>query len=441
MISLSVSSTHIDRICVLHTHSARGKPLDSTIARYVMSNSSQFFRCSVYSSSLGTSKKLGASHKNDEVRANYFQVVDEAFRVENACPHVALPQKPVLLFGMNGDDLKSYLTSLQKEGRDKIGRAIRKDAHLLMAGVASFPKSGFLNDRANFDKWCELTIQFCKAKYGSNLKSIVLHLDEEHPHLHFFCAPNFLANNRIEHIRVIHDGIRASDESMSDSAKVKKHRYDEAMRALQDDYYDAVAKRVGMSRIGPRTLGLTRKAWLNKQEEAKRVAQALAVTEAAASIEQAIAEKNTEIARKASDLVVREDLAKRRETIIDTKLNELKQLFQRWKMSLNDKTQNLIADLESQISKLRHQYAISESKNTILEDAVEQWAEKYRELEQHIKNVKIVDVLKRLEIFKAQAVKDKATFLKILGFVQVKEFEKIEHEVLKSLNKTHDKDL
>lgn len=406
-----------------------------------MSNSSQFFRCNVYSSSLGTSKKLGASHKNDEVRATYLQVIDEAFRVENACPHVALPQKPALLFGMTGDELKSYLTALQKEGRDKIGRAIRKDAHLLMAGVASFPKAGFLNDRANFDKWCELTIQFCKLKYGSNLKSIVMHLDEEHPHIHFFCAPNFLANNRIEHMRVIHDGIRASDEAMSDSAKVKKHRYDDAMRALQDDYYDAVAKRVGMSRIGPRTLGLTRKAWLNKQEEAKRVAQALAVTEAAASIEQAIVEKNTEIARKTSELVVREDLAVRRETIIDTKLNELKQLFQRWKMSLNDKTQNLIADLEGQLSKLRHQLAIKDSANAILEDTIQLWEEKYRALEQHIKNADIVDVLKRLEIFKAQALKDKAAFVKILGYVHVKEFDRIEHEVLKSLNKVYEKDL
>ncbi|EIO3963350.1 hypothetical protein LQK43_000998 [Vibrio parahaemolyticus] len=72
----------------------------------------------------------------------------------------------------------------------------------------------------------------------------------------------------------IHDGIRARNECSGAYSK-KSHAYKSAMRKFQDEYYDKVAKHLGLSRLGPRVQRLTRKQWKAQQKQAQTLSQQL----------------------------------------------------------------------------------------------------------------------------------------------------------------------
>ena len=83
--------------------------------------------------------------------------------------------------------------------RDPIGRKMRADAPVLVAGVASFPRVeaekrpralcpvGVINNRLS------------PGKYGDNLRAVVMHNDEEQPHLHFFVCSDTEVNAKALH--------------------------------------------------------------------------------------------------------------------------------------------------------------------------------------------------------------------------------------------------
>ena len=68
--------------------------------------------------------------------------------------------------------------------RDPIGRKMRADAPVFSSGVASFRGLRQKRPRA----LCPVgVINYClsQGKYGDNLRAVVMHNDEEQPHLHF----------------------------------------------------------------------------------------------------------------------------------------------------------------------------------------------------------------------------------------------------------------
>ena len=126
--------------------------------------------------------------------------------------------------------------------RDPIGRKMRADAPVLVAGVASFPRLRQKRPRA----LCPVgVINYClsQGKYGDNLRAVVMHNDEEQPHLHFSYAPipKLMPRHYITDTR--------------------QKNFIAASKAFQDDYHAQVAIHCGMARLGPKKQRLTRAEW------------------------------------------------------------------------------------------------------------------------------------------------------------------------------------
>ena len=157
------------------------------------------------------------------------------------------------------------LKSLQQSGdqaTDKQGRKLRKDGHCLLAGVISLPN----DQKENWDSFKKRSIKWLQQQYGERLKTVVEHLDEKHPHLHFYCVAK--PGERFE---VLHQGQQAAQKA-KEAGKVKGEQnkaYIEAMRAFQDVFSKAVAQIYGLARLGPGRRRLTRDQWKAEQKQAE----------------------------------------------------------------------------------------------------------------------------------------------------------------------------
>lgn len=77
-----------------------------------------------------------------------------------------------------------------------------------------------------------------KRKYGDRLKSVIVHDDEAHPHLHFSVVPR-VVNDSDD----IHEGIKAKNQAKKEGQKAGAQNiaYIEAMRNFQDNFSEKVA--------------------------------------------------------------------------------------------------------------------------------------------------------------------------------------------------------
>ena len=189
-------------------------------------------------------------------------VVNEAMRVDGYCPHVYRPQLPKVLYGIDPRKVPSIALERSSKARDRLGRRIRKDAPLMLSGVISVESES----NVNFKDFLKYSLRFLRRKYGNNLMSVVPHLDEAHPHLHYFVVPSL--DDGVFNISEVHDGIRARNECCGGYSK-KARAYKSAMREFQDSFYDAVGSKLGLSRLGPRVQRLTRKEWKSQQKQAQ----------------------------------------------------------------------------------------------------------------------------------------------------------------------------
>ncbi|MDX2371034.1 MAG: plasmid recombination protein [Colwellia sp.] len=201
-------------------------------------------------------------------------LVREAERHPNACLHIEKPQKPTLLYGNWPSEAANALLKMAEQAKDSKARRLRKDAQILLAGVASYPiPSNQVDiDCPKLKIWLHLNLNFLKAEYGNALKSVIIHLEESHPHIHFYCHPELNDENRLN-IRDIHGGMKLRD-SVPDkgvgSGKLRSRLYKQAMRDQQDRYHQVVGLECGLARIGPKTRKLSRKEWMYEQQNAKR---------------------------------------------------------------------------------------------------------------------------------------------------------------------------
>ncbi|WP_274007511.1 plasmid recombination protein [Vibrio parahaemolyticus] len=200
-------------------------------------------------------------------KPSMLSIVSEAARVEGYCPHVQSPERPILLFGIDPTKLTKIASDRVKQAKDKSGRKVRKDAPVLLAGVASLPYESTHHLKGFIDS----TLNFLRKRYGDNLMSVLLHLDESpHPHLHFFVLPT-VADGRIN-ISQVHCGVRARNDCTGSYSK-KAAAYKKAMRRFQDDYYTEVSSKLGLTRIGPKVQRLTRKEWQAQKTQAVHISK------------------------------------------------------------------------------------------------------------------------------------------------------------------------
>lgn len=215
----------------------------------------QFIRAEVYGRRASTNPKSASKYNIDDI-------IGEALRDEGHCPQVKIPETPRFVLG-NEASTRAILERIKENAanhRDPIGRKMREDAPVLLAGVASFPRHVEQSDPDLYKKWESLTVEYLKNKYGDNLRSVVMHNDEEKPHLHFYVYSDTEVN-----AKMLHDGYK--------NAK-KKGGFNAGAKAFQDDYFEKVAVRCGLARTGPKRRRLSRAEWHAEEELRMSIAKA-----------------------------------------------------------------------------------------------------------------------------------------------------------------------
>ena len=118
-------------------------------------------------------------------------------------------------------------------------------------------------------------MDWLKEKYGDNLRCVVEHQDESHPHIHFYCV-----SKKGQSFDDLHEGKRAQKELKKKNPKATKQEqniaFAEAMRATQDDFSNRVGQRFGLARLGPGRRRLTRAQWQAEQAQAEALKNTLA---------------------------------------------------------------------------------------------------------------------------------------------------------------------
>lgn len=229
------------------------------------------------------------SRKPNKEGVNTQFVFDEASRREpSACRHVQNPQDPGLVYGMDISDLEKLhndmcdaATTTNANGQT---RKIRKDQHTLATVVLSYPEDPEPGT-ASYQEWEKRSVNWLKEKYGDDLKTVIRHTDEAHPHIHAYILP--------DHARAkdVHPGYSAKtavmDEAMAGGMSKKaankesNSAYREAMREWQDSYYEAVGRPCGLTRIGPGKRRLTRSEYTKEKAQEKRNREAVLLQESA----------------------------------------------------------------------------------------------------------------------------------------------------------------
>jgi hypothetical protein len=240
-------------------------------------------------------RTASSQRKKDGHASTVRSVCAEANREEDACPHVDSPLAPELLHGAPLVDVEARAMEWGEQARDAMGRKLRKDAPVLLAGVFSAPDS--LEDWEGFKA---KAVDHLRSKYGSRLLSVLEHKDEAHRHCHFYAVP--LNGERFE---ILHEGKRASLEAKADGqVKGEQNRaYKAAMRGLQDRFFEEVSAPFGLLRLGPGRRRLTRAAYKAEQDQGAALAKTKVWAEeekraAVALADQAKAEADAALARR-----------------------------------------------------------------------------------------------------------------------------------------------
>ena len=193
------------------------------------------------------------------------EIAAEAERKPGSCPHVDKPRQPGLLYGCSPSEAVRRAEEWGAQAKDAQGRKLRSDGLCMLAGVVTLPNT----QKDDWLRFREAVVHELRQQYGERLLSVVEHLDEEHPHLHFYAVP--LDGERFE---VLHPGRMAAMKKAQEGAvKGDQNRaFKSAMSKYQDDFSNAVAARFGLARLGPGRRRLTRAQWQAEQAQAKSLA-------------------------------------------------------------------------------------------------------------------------------------------------------------------------
>jgi Plasmid recombination enzyme len=182
-----------------------------------------------------------------------WKIANEAERIQGFCPHVSNPLPPTLLHGQSPTacarlsehwaKLKCTPYTEPRTGKKKL-RKYRKDQPCALAGVISAPPKFFSPQR--WQEFVASAVGWLKRKYGEDrLKSVIVHLDEPQPHLHFWVVPR-----PDEDFSAVHQGMLAA-ESMRAIGATRHRRdaaYKSAMADLQQEFFRNVAGQSGLLR-------------------------------------------------------------------------------------------------------------------------------------------------------------------------------------------------
>ncbi len=247
---------------------------------------SQFMHLDLYS-------RAGVHYttKNSTVaKASSSDVINEALRVDGFTSHIIAdgftPTPPTYLYSQDDKGLDQHYAEMLEQvasEKDVLGRKVKSDKNILLAGVVSYPKPRLadnwtMDDRQNYLLFKEQTIVFLKEHWGDNLLCVLEHTDEQYPHLHFYVTNK----NSIASTPELHPGhaenIRIENAAKQANVPVNKREqsaaYKEAMRSFQDEFYNTVSIYCGLDRLGPKTQRLSRPEWKQRKRVTKMLAKA-----------------------------------------------------------------------------------------------------------------------------------------------------------------------
>ena len=138
--------------------------------------------------------------------------MEEQARIDEASLHVDDPRRPGLLYGVPPMEVLAMADEWADQAKDSRGYKMKSDGSVAIVGVASLPRE--MED--DFPEFAENTLKWLKEKYGDRLKSVVVHDDEPHPHLHFTVIPR--KGKRLDDI---HEGLKAKNEAKKNKQKEK----------------------------------------------------------------------------------------------------------------------------------------------------------------------------------------------------------------------------
>lgn len=243
------------------------------------------------------------------------QVVAEAEREPDACPHVAHPKPPEVVYGCRPSEVLEEIDRQCEGAKDAGGRKLRADANVLATAVMSYPvpMAELEADPAKMEAyraWKADALDWIKSEWGDRLLSVVEHTDEAYGHLHCYGVPERSAEGRME-LGALHPGLTAKAEARRSKvpAGQENEAYKAAMKGVQDRYWEKVGLRHGQARLGPGGRRLTRAEWKAEQSAVSKAAAAMAVVErlpkqAEAAVRKyrgAVAAKKTEIVQQAKE--------------------------------------------------------------------------------------------------------------------------------------------
>lgn len=221
-----------------------------------------------------------ADGKGKKAKASVRDVIAEALRNEGDCNHVDVPEPPTFLLGDEAT-LRNLPAEIDREcaaEKERTGRAPRKDMHVLLAGVASYPRELADADPKGYARWEKATVKWLEKKYGDNLRAVLRHDDEAHPHIHFFVCDRHELN-----AKKLHDGYIAS--AHVPMSKEGTQLFSDAMRDYQSAFYAEVGHGAGLLRDGPKRKRMDRGTYKALQREAReRVALDASVGQAHADL-------------------------------------------------------------------------------------------------------------------------------------------------------------
>lgn len=223
------------------------------------------------------------SRKGDRRGRSTSFVFSEARRDPAASLHVREPRPPVVVFGVELEEVERLhderAAAARTTPRGGKERAVRKDQHTLCTVVVSHP---FTPEEVRADgakrlaveEWERRNVAWLRGQFGSCLTAVVRHEDEGRWHLHAYAVPD----SRDMKASAFHPGQKAKAAVMGAGArpgeddKALNHRgdlaYREAMREWQDGYFQAVAAPCGLTRLGPGRRRLSREEWRAEQKQA-----------------------------------------------------------------------------------------------------------------------------------------------------------------------------
>lgn len=228
----------------------------------------QFIRIESYAR-VGSRQERSATRKKPariEAKWSASDIAAEADRQPGACDHVEVPRPPIYHLGGPVSAVVAAAEAWAATQRDPRGRKLRCDSPVMLAGVVSLP-----GDRlADWPAYRDSTIAWLRAKYGDRLRCIVEHLDEAHPHLHFYAVP--LPGESFD---CLHEGRQAAALAKATGALKggQNTAYRQAMQRFQDEFAQDVAELHGLARIGPGRSRLTRQEWKTLQAASERVTE------------------------------------------------------------------------------------------------------------------------------------------------------------------------